>query len=406
MTVDCANSSSGAAPLRVLVLGSTGSIGTQTLDVVAHLAQVPGARPIQIVGLAAGSNEALLRQQAARFGVNQLAIAQTPDASGWASFTGPQAAEELVRSVDCDVVVASMVGAAGLPATLAAVEAGTDIALANKETLVAAGSIIAPLARRTGSRLLPVDSEHAALWLCLQGVDPACCPPMLAPSTVRLAILTASGGPFRTWTREQMDQATPEDALAHPTWSMGPKITIDSATLMNKALEVVEAHWLFGLSSNRLDVLVHPQSIVHAMVELEDGSMIAQLGTPDMRTPIQQALTHPSRYPGSAPRLSLETLSNLTFDQPDLARFPALTLAHRVIELGGTAGAIVNAANEAAVRAFFERRIGFTRIAPIASSALETIGASPVRSLEDVLAADAEARSFVACEVGEATSRR
>ncbi|GAB4386021.1 MAG: 1-deoxy-D-xylulose-5-phosphate reductoisomerase [Phycisphaerales bacterium] len=406
MTIAGTNSSPDAAPLRVIVLGSTGSIGTQTLEVIAHLRQIPGARPMRIVGLAAGSNEALLREQADRFGVERVAIAQTPETSGWASFTGPEAAELLVRSVECDLVVASMVGAAGLPATLAAVEAGRDIALANKETLVAAGSIIAPLARRTGSRLLPVDSEHAAMWLCLQGLDPACCPPMLSPATVRRAILTASGGPFRTWTSEQMDRATPEDALAHPTWSMGPKITIDSATLMNKALEVVEAHWLFGLPSEKLDVLIHPQSIVHALVELTDGSMIAQLGTPDMRTPIQQALTHPARHPGSAPRLGLETLARLTFDPPDPARFPALTLAHRVIELGGTAGAVVNAANEAAVRAFFERRIGFAHIAQLASAALDTIGVSPVRSLDDVYAADAEARSFVACEVGQASTPR
>ncbi|MCL4221355.1 MAG: 1-deoxy-D-xylulose-5-phosphate reductoisomerase [Phycisphaerales bacterium] len=389
-------------PLRIVVLGSTGSIGTQTLDVVDHLARLPEARPIRVVGLAAGSNAALLSQQAARFCVQHLALSNPQGADSSVRFLGPGAPEALVRAVECDLVIAAMVGAAGLPATLAAVERGLNVALANKETLVAAGSIVAPLARRTGSCLLPVDSEHAALWLCLQALDPACCPPCVAPPTVRRAILTASGGPFRTWVADRMAAATPEDALAHPTWSMGPKITVDCATLMNKALEVIEAHWLFGLPSAKLDVLIHPQSIIHAMVELEDGSMLAQLATADMRTPIQQAIAHPRRLPGAAPRLSLERMASLTFEAPDTRRFPALALAHRVIETGGTAGAIINAANEVAVRAFFERRIAFPRITELASAALDAVTPAPVRSLGDVLDADAQARDFVNRQVGPA----
>lgn len=402
MTADPRHANSIDAPLRVIVLGSTGSIGTQTLEVVDHLNRVGAGRPVQVVGLAAGSNEALLRQQAARFGVQRVALAQA--GSTPAAYTGPHAAETLVRETDCDLVVAAMVGAAGLPATLAAVERGTDVALANKETLVAAGSIVAPLARRTGACLLPVDSEHAALWLCLQAIDPACCPPSLAPPSLRRAILTASGGPFRAWSLDRMRNATPEDALAHPTWSMGPKITIDCATLMNKALEVIEAHWLFGLPSDKLDVVIHPQSIVHALIELQDGSVLAQLGAPDMRTPIQQALTHPARLVGSAPRLSFDKLANLTFEPPDLDRFPALSLAHRVIETGGTSGAIANAANEALVSAFFDRHIPLTRIAELAAAAIDAVGVSPVRSLDDVLDADAQARAFVCREVGTSTS--
>jgi len=390
----------------VLVLGSTGSIGTQTLEVIEHLNTLADTQRIEIVGLAAGSNHALLREQAAKFNVPTLAIAQHTTDASWARFTGPDAAETLVREVECDLVVTAMVGAAGLPATLAAIERGRDIALANKETLVAAGAIVIPLARQTGSRLFPVDSEHAALWLCLQSVDASCCPPMHAPPTVRQAIITASGGPFRTWSRQDMDRATPEDALAHPTWTMGPKITIDSATLMNKALEVIEAHWLFGLDVDRLGVLIHPQSIMHALIELHDGSIVAQLGTPDMRTPIQQALTHPDRPVGLASRVSLQTLSTLSFEAPDESRFPALALARRVIESGGTAGAIVNAANEAAVTAYFDHHIALTRIADLAESALDAIGVSPVRSLADVLEADAAARAFVECQLGRATTPR
>lgn len=397
---------SPAEPLRIIVLGSTGSIGTQTLEVVDHLSRLHDARSVQIVGLAAGSNAALLAQQAGRFHVPHLALSDPQGADSSVRFVGPGAPEALVRAVECDLVVAAMVGAAGLPATLAAVEQGLDVALANKETLVAAGSIVAPLARRTGSCLLPIDSEHAALWLCLQAVDPACCPPCIAPPTVRRAILTASGGPFRTWTPDRIAAATPQHALTHPTWSMGPKITVDCATLMNKALEVIEAHWLFGLPSDKLDVLIHPQSIVHALVELEDGSMLAQLASADMRTPIQQAIAHPRRLPGAAPRLSLERMASLTFEPPDTQRFPALTLAHRVIETGGTAGAIVNAANEVAVGAFFDRTIAFPRITELAAAALDAITPAPVHALLDVLDADAQARDFVNRQVGRSPAAR
>jgi 1-deoxy-D-xylulose-5-phosphate reductoisomerase len=287
------------------------------------------------------------------------------------------------------------VGAAGLPATVAAIELGIDVALANKETLVAAGEIVTPLARRTGARLLPIDSEHSGLWQCLQGLSATgerLTPPCDAPAIVERAILTASGGPFRTTATEEMRRATPEQALAHPTWAMGPKNTIDSATMVNKGLELIEAHWLFGLSAERLGVLVHPQSIVHAIVELADGSSIAQLAATDMRCPIQLALTWPARAPGCISRLDWGKLGKLEFAEPDLDRFPAIGLAMEVIRAGGTAGAVFNAANEVAVRAFLDHQIPFGRIVEIVRESLERVPSRAARSLESVLDADREAR--------------
>jgi len=410
---------------RIIILGSTGSIGTQTLEVVEHLnaLHARGEFPLrhEIVGLAAGRNAALLFDQAARFGVRHLALAGSasgPAPSSPGLRTGPTAAEALVREVDCDLVVAAMVGSAGLPATLAAVALGRHVALANKETLVAAGALVVPAALASGASLLPVDSEHAALWQCLQSVDhsldpahgheaPRRRPPMHAHPSVRRVVLTASGGPFRTWTKDRIDAATPADALKHPTWRMGRKVTVDSASLTNKALEIIEAHWLFGLPADRIEALIHPQSIVHALVEFDDGSLLAQLGAPDMRGPIQHALTFPSRPAACAQRLDLATLSRLEFETPDPARFPALPLAYHAIRVGGTAGAIFNAANEAAVEAFLASAdspapMRFGRIAELVQDAIAAIAVVPLRSLADALAADAATRAHVQDALGRA----
>jgi 1-deoxy-D-xylulose-5-phosphate reductoisomerase len=410
---------------RVILLGSTGSIGTQTVDVVEHLARLAAAEgrgpELAVVALAAGRNATLLAQQARQLNVKHVAIAHEPEADalraalpGVRVLAGPDAAERLVREVECEVVVAAMVGAAGLPATLAAVELGRDVALANKETLVAAGELILPAARASGSRLLPVDSEHAAVWQCLQGphnpsaspVPPLCCGP-----EVSRVILTASGGALRNLSAEQAYHASAEQALAHPTWSMGAKVTLDSASLTNKAFEVIEAHWLFGLEAERIGVLIHPQSIVHALVEYADGNVIAHLGSPDMRGPIQYALTYPHRPRGNARKLDFRALRSLDFAEPDPKRFPALGLAYHVIRTGGTSGATLNAASEEATLAFLASHqrqpalagaapagappMPFGKVAELAAEALGALPVTPVRSLADVLAADQRARAFV-----------
>lgn len=430
--------SADASTRSVIVLGSTGSIGTQTLDVLAHLnalhARGAHGTRYEVVGLAAGGNVGLLAQQAAAWGVRSVACAGGSSGEGLAGafgarpprvFRGVEAAEELVRNVDADLVVAAIVGSAGLPATLAAVELGRDVALANKETLVAAGGLVAPAARASGSRLLPVDSEHSALWQALQGAGgaSACVPPSVCGPEVTRVILTASGGALRHLSREAAYHATMQQALAHPTWSMGAKVTLDSASLTNKAFEVIEAHWLFGLESARIGVLIHPQSIVHSMVEYADGSVLAQLGSPDMRTPIQYAVTYPERPAGRSAKLDLRTMKKLDFDEPDLSRFPALALAYRVIDAGGTSGAVFNAASEEATLAFLAvgklslagvgafastaggsgpgaGGIAFGRIPELAAEALDAVGVSPLRSLSDALEADAEARRFVRSRLG------
>lgn len=394
---------------RVIILGSTGSIGRQTLDVIESLnrehANGRCPRAFRVVGLAAGSNASLLFQQAAAFGVRDVALADGDGATtppGLRVHRGRDAGEALVRSVEADVVLGAMVGAAGLPATLAAVELGRDVALANKETLVAAGELVVPAARRTGARLLPVDSEHSAVWQCLPA---PLCPPCAAGPEIRRVILTASGGPFRTWSLHDMQRATPEQALAHPTWTMGAKVTIDSASMTNKALEIIEAHWLFGLDAPRIDVLVHPQSIVHSFVEYVDGSTLAQLGAPDMRTPIQFALTWPDRPPGCSPAIDWTKLPKLDFEKPDLEKFPALRLAYEVIELGGVAGAVMNAANERAVQAFLDRRIAFGAITDLTERAVRSlVGSRPqgrLSGLGQALEADDEARGWVDAALDE-----
>ena len=377
---------------RLIVLGSTGSIGENTLAVVEHLNRT-GAADIQVVGLAAGRRGKAIAEQARRFGVRHVAVASEaaakevremlPEAT---VFVGPDAAETLVRKVEATDVAAAIVGVAGLPATMAAAELGLNIGLANKETLVAAGALIRPRIRKSGATLLPVDSEHSAIFQCLHDHP---------RHQVRRIVLTASGGPFRTRSRQQIDSATVEDALKHPTWRMGPKVTIDSASMMNKALEVIEAHWLFDLPGAKIDVIVHPQSVVHSLVEFADHSVLAQLGPPDMRTPIQYALTYPDRPAGCSEAMDWSKLAQLTFEQPDFDRFGSLPLAYQVIEAGGTAGAVFNAANEVAVRAFLERRIRFGRITQLVTEALASIDARPVDSLDTVLDADRRARDFV-----------
>jgi 1-deoxy-D-xylulose-5-phosphate reductoisomerase len=409
---------------RLIILGSTDSIGRQALDVVAHLNALAEERPLpaglprppryRVVGLAAGKRAAEALEQAQRFGVRNVALRDgdgvTPPA-GVTLLRGDDAAERLVREVDADIVLAAMVGAAGLPATLAAVEAGRDVALANKETLVAAGELVVPAARASGSHLLPVDSEHAAIWQCLQdhSTHRELCPPCAAPSSVERLILTASGGPFRAWPLERVRNATPAEALNHPTWRMGPKVTIDSASLTNKALEVIEAHWLFGLPADSIDVLIHPQSIVHSMVEFIDGNLIAQLGPNDMRVPIQTALTFPQRAPRRTAPLDLARMGRLDFEEPDLDRFPALQLAYDALRAGGTAGAILNAANEAAVEAFLREDgpgLPFGQISELTRQAMQTVGAAPINSLQDVLEADQRARQYVLAQLTKAPPRQ
>jgi 1-deoxy-D-xylulose-5-phosphate reductoisomerase len=387
-------------PSRLLILGSTGSIGTQTIEVVEALnatCRAEGREPaIQVVGLAAGANAHRLREQARRLGVRWTALASGAARDGEATFMGPDAPLRLVREVECDVVLSAIVGVAGLEATLAAVELGRDVALANKETLVAAGELVIAAAAKSGARLLPVDSEHSGVWQCLARGRGEC-PPRIDMSGVERVVLTASGGPFRAWSKAEIDHATPREALRHPTWSMGSKVTIDSASLMNKALEVIEARWLFGLDPGRIGVLVHPQSIVHAFVEMRDGSVLAQMGAPDMKTPIQHALTFPERCHGPASRLDLSTLARLDFEPPDLTRFPALRFAYDAMERGGTAGAILNAANEAVVDAFLraEGRIPFGRLAPLVAGVMERVPASPLTSLGEAFEADRRARECV-----------
>lgn len=332
---------------RVVILGATGSVGTQTLDVVRRLPD-----RLRVVGLSGFRNEALLREQAQEFGVSELE---------WGM------GANLVRLAtlpEADIVVVAVAGVVGMKATIAALEAGKDVALATKEVLVAAGEIVMAAARKTGTRILPIDSEHSAIFQCLQGQK---------PEHVERLWLTASGGPFREWSKEQMTQATVEQALHHPTWPvMGRKITIDSATLMNKALEMIEARWLFDVPIDRVGVVVHPQSVVHSLVELCDGSTLAQLGLPDMRVPIEYALLYPDRADlGIAHFDILAQKVPLTFAAPDEDRFPSLGLARRAAQVGGTLPAVMNAANEAAVGLFLEGRITFSAITSLTERVMD-----------------------------------
>jgi 1-deoxy-D-xylulose-5-phosphate reductoisomerase len=380
----------GGDPLRVAVLGSTGSIGRSTIDVI----EASRGRLVPEL-LAAWRSTAALLEQARRLRprwvvVGDPAAAATitggdlPTGTGLA--VGPEALDQLVADPSIDRVVSAIVGAAGLRSTWAAIEAGKTVALANKETLVMAGPLVMRRAAETGSRIIPVDSEHSAIHQAL-----ACG----RPAEVERLVLTASGGPFRTRPRDSLAGVTPEEALRHPTWSMGPKITIDSATMMNKALELIEARWLFGLPASKLAVVVHPQSIVHSLVEFVDGAVIAQLGPPDMRLPIQYALLFPERVAGPAKRLDFAATMRLDFEPPDLERFPAVRLGHEAAARGGTAGAVLNAANEEAVRGFLEGAVRFTDIAEICSRVLAEHPFQDNPTLDDVCRLDAWARQEV-----------
>ena len=376
---------------RLILLGSTGSIGVSTVEVLRHLRSEGVA--FEVVGLAAGSNAALLAEQARALGVREVAIADADAARALPSSlharTGAEAALRLVEDLarPGDLLVAAMVGFAGLASALRAIELGCHVALANKETLVAAGDLVMSRVAAKGVQLFPIDSEHSALAQCIRSGR---------VEELERVVITASGGPFRTWPAERTAAATPAEALRHPTWQMGRKITIDSATLMNKALELIEAHWLFGLPAERIEAIVHPQSIVHGFAEFRDGSVIAQLSPPDMKLPIQMALTWPDRHSGVAKRLDWTTLRQLDFEPVDHARFPAVRLAHEVIRRGGSAGATLNAANEVAVHAFLAGQIPFGRIARVVQEALAELPDRPIRSLADAEAADREARIFAA----------
>jgi 1-deoxy-D-xylulose-5-phosphate reductoisomerase len=364
---------------RILIVGSTGSIGTQALDVIER------SDELELVGLAAASSWERLLEQAARFGVERLALAD-PDAAARAGehasvLSGPEGLVELITDTDCDLVLNALVGSAGLGPTVAALGEGIDVALANKESLVVGGELVTALAEATGAQLIPVDSEHSALHQLIAGEG---------PGTIERLVLTASGGPFRG--RTDLDTVTVEEALAHPTWQMGGKITIDSATLMNKGLELIEAHHLFGVAYERIDVVVHPQSIVHALVHLNDGASLAHLGYPDMRVPISYALHHPERADVPVPTLDLIELGALTFEAADIGTFACLRLAREAAEAGGTAPCVLNAANEVAVHAFLRGELSFTGIARVIESTLTELPARPVRHFSDLYAADAEAR--------------
>jgi len=377
-------------PRRLAVLGSTGSIGTQTLEI----AQLFPER-LKIHSLAAGSNWELLAEQARTFQPEVVCIAEEAlytslkDAlSGTRTrvVSGMVGLCEIASEADADVVVAAIVGAAGLRPTLAAVEAGKMVALANKETLVVAGALVERLAREHAATLIPVDSEHSAIFQCLVGED---------AETVESITLTASGGPFRNRSADTFSAITKAEALNHPKWSMGAKITIDSATLMNKGLEVIEARWLFSLGPERINVVVHPQSIVHSFVTFVDGSVKAQLGVPDMKVPIQYALTFPNRWPAPHERIDWTALGSLDFEEPDFGRFPCLQLAFEALNQGGTAPAVLNAANEAAVELFLAEGIGFTDIPRLIERALSEIPNGGGDDLESLRVADHAARNMV-----------
>jgi len=364
-------------PVRLAILGSTGSVGTQALDVVRAN---PGA--YEVVALAAGRNEKLLGEQAAEFGVPELRARCAAD--------DPAALAALAELAEVDIVLNAVVGFAGLPATVAALVAGKRLALANKESLIAAGPVVAAARVKGGGEIVPVDSEHSAVYQALQA-GPA--------KAIRRILLTASGGPFRGKSRAELERVTVADALAHPTWSMGPKITVDSSTLMNKGLEVIEARELFAVELATIEVVVHPQSVIHGMVEFSDGSTIAQLSMPDMRLPIAYALAAPGRVSQPVGVIDWARLGTLTFESPDLDAFPCLGLAYRAATAGGDAPATLNAANEVAVAAFLDGRLSWRGIADVVAEVLDEHKPGNVETIEDVVEADGQARRRAAAAV-------
>lgn len=378
-------------PRSIAILGSTGSIGRNTLDVIAALGD-----EWPVAALAAGNNAALLAQQVARFRPSLVSL-RTPAAaaellqhlraagvSAPRIVTGAEGLVEVAAGSAANLVVAATVGIAGLPAVHAALSAGRDVALANKEALVVAGALLIPLARARGVSLLPVDSEHSAIHQCLRSGEPA---------ELERIILTASGGPLLLTPLASLPAVSPAQALRHPTWNMGPRVTLDSATLMNKGFEVMEACHLFGVHESQVEVLIHPQSIVHSLVEFRDGSVLAQLGTVDMRTPIQYALTYPDRLPSSRNRLKLSEVGKLDFQSPDPRRFPCLELARAAYRAGAGAGVVLNAADEVALEAFLAGRISFDRIPHVIASALDHFDSPPIENLDAALWLDGEARA-------------
>ena len=375
---------------RISILGATGSVGTSTLDLVERHPD-----RFEVIALTAATNAAALADCARRTGAKLAVIAderKLPELRAALAGTDCRAATGLdamleAAAGDAEWVMAAIVGCAGLEPVMAAVEAGRTIALANKEALVTAGSLMIDAAKRTGATILPVDSEHNAIFQCLAGNS---------DDGVAKLILTASGGPFRTWTKADMDAARPEQALKHPNWSMGAKISIDSATMMNKGLELIEAYHLFGLPSHRIEILVHPQSVIHSMVEYVDGSTIAQLGSPDMRIPIAHCLAYPDRIETRAEPLDLISIASLTFQAPDAERFPSLRLARAALESGQGEAIVLNAANELAVAAFLDRRIPFGAIAATVERAMEQTDAPAPSSIADVIEIDQAVRRNVA----------
>ena len=378
----------------ISILGSTGSIGCNTLKVVDHLGD------IRVVAMAAGRNSTKFAEQIAKYAPDLVSCedeSAAEELERTLARTGAQGAHcaprimhgeagliAVATHADAETVVSATVGAIGFVPTLRAIEAGKRIALANKETLVMAGELMTAAAAKSGAEILPVDSEHNAIHQCLRGEK---------TSEVKRLILTASGGPFRTWSQDRIAAATRDEALDHPNWDMGDKITIDSATLMNKGLEVIEARWLFGFDADRISVVVHPQSVVHSMIEMVDGSVIAQLGVTDMRHPIQYALTYPDRRPGELPSLDIASLSKLEFEEPDLDRFPSLGLAYEALRAGGTMPAVLNAANEVAVRAFLDAKITIPEIADTVRSVMKEHIPGPAADIQTILAADTDARA-------------
>lgn len=372
---------------QIALLGSTGSIGTQALDVVRD-----NADRFEVYALVARRNVDLLAQQAREFRPEVVVIADeqyyAPLKEALADlpmkvWAGADAIADVVQMAPVDVVLTAMVGYAGLRPTLAALEAGKAVALANKETLVVAGELVTATARRTGAPILPVDSEHSAIFQCLVGQD---------ASAVEKVILTASGGPFRTTPREALADVTPAEALRHPNWSMGAKVTIDSASMMNKGFEMIEARWLFGLPPERIEVVVHPQSIVHSMVQFADGAVMAQLGTPDMHLPIAYALAYPRRLRSAAPRLDFAQLSTLTFEVPDRERFRNLDYAYEAARRGGNMPCILNAADEVAVAAFLRGKIGFLAMSDLIAETMARTTFIAKPTYDDYVQTDAEAR--------------
>ena len=377
---------------RLAIVGSTGSIGQNTLRVVEHLSD-----RFQVFALAANSATGLLAEQAARFHPKVVAISNGAHVEDFRSqckalgiaipeiVTGEAGLRQIAGAGEVDIVVSAAVGAAGIHPTYSAVAAGKTVALANKEAMVIAGELLRKAASKSGAQIIPVDSEHSAVDQCLRSGR---------RGEVRRLILTASGGPFRDTPAEKFPSITPEEALKHPTWQMGKRITIDSATLMNKGLEVIEARWLFDIPPEKIDIIVHPQSVMHSMVEFVDGSVIGQLGTADMRTPIQYALTYPERLESPLQPLDWTTVSRLDFMPPDRKKFPCIDLAYKAIAMGGTAPAVVNAADEVAVQAFLDRKIPFPSIPKLIAASLEAHKLMPADSLDAIIEADAWARKY------------